>query len=57
MSTNAEKLSAEMLRTLADTNRRHAAIRAMEGKQATAEKYLRQARRLETMAIAKETDR
>ena len=53
---NAEKMSVEMLWAMADTNRRHAAIRAAEGKQATADKYVRQARRLEAMAMAKEAD-
>lgn len=59
MSTWMEKAQAmpvDMLRMLADTNRRHAAFREMEGKTATAAKYLRQARRLEAIALAKEAD-
>jgi hypothetical protein len=51
---NAKKLDPVMLRALADTNRRHAALRASEGKTAAASKYNRQADRLNAMALKKD---
>jgi hypothetical protein len=51
---NAEKLDPVTLRALADTNRRHASLRASEGKTATAAKYNRQADRLDAMALQKD---
>lgn len=51
---NAEKLDAVMLRALAETNRRHAALRTSQGKTATAGKYARKAKKLDEMALQKD---